>query len=114
MPKTQRAAAATTEAVCITILGMVILFIALGILMLTARALDWLFRPKREAKTKTLESDDWGACLSAGTPASPDIMMGKEEQQRFRLGVNKRGHDIGMGDMKRSLISAISTENESS
>jgi len=98
---------AMTEAVYITVLGMAILFIALGILILTTRSLEWLFRPKRKAKANTPEPDDRNAGLSAGTPAPPDIVIGKEEPQRFRLGVNKRGYDIGIGDMKRSPISVI-------
>jgi len=98
---------AMTEAVYITVLGMTILFIALGILILTTRALEWLFRPKRKANANTPEPDDRDAGLSAGTPAPPDIVIGKEEPQRFRLGVNKRGYDIGIGDMKRSPISVI-------
>jgi biotin carboxyl carrier protein len=98
---------AMTEAVYITVLGMAILFIALGILILTTRSLEWLFRPQRKAKAKTPEPDDRDAGLSAGTPAPPDIVIGKEEPQRFRLGVNKRGYDIGIGDMKRSPISVI-------
>jgi glutaconyl-CoA decarboxylase len=100
---------AMAEAVYITILGMATLFIALGILILTTGMVERLFRPKREGTTRAAElrPDDRNATPAAGTPASPDTGLSEEELQKFRLGINNRGYDIGVGGMKRSPISVI-------